>query len=97
MLKHTYNTHKHNHTHTQIHTHTHTHTHTEYIWRDSWFQLHMYQSITLSAIKGKGGSWSCEGSMTQHRRMHRNEAGVDLWFGEQPRRSTAWWDGIVNL
>ena len=69
----------------------------EDIWRDSWLQLHMYQRITLSAINGKGGSGSCVGSMTQHRRMHRNEAGVDMWFGEQPNRSRHRWEGIADL
>ena len=69
----------------------------EYIWRDSWLQLHMYQRITLSAINGKGGSWSCEGSMTEHRRMHRNEEGVDMWFGEQLHRSRDRWEGIKDL
>jgi hypothetical protein len=69
----------------------------EDIWRDSCLQLHMYQRITLSAINGKGGSWSCESSMTQHRRMHRNEAGVFMWVGEQPQTSRDRWEGIADL
>jgi hypothetical protein len=34
--------------------------------------------------------------MTQQRRMHRNEAGMDMWFGEQPNRSRHRLEGICG-
>ena len=41
----------------------------EYTWWDLWLQLHMCQSITLSAISGRGSPWFCEGLMPQYRGM----------------------------
>jgi hypothetical protein len=53
----------------------------EYTWRDPWLQLHMQQRMALSAIKGWGGPWFCEGLMPQLREILG-------WWG-----SSGWVDG----
>ena len=41
----------------------------KYMWRDPGLQLQMWQRMALSGINGRGGPWSCEGSMPQCRGM----------------------------
>jgi hypothetical protein len=41
----------------------------EYTWRDPWLQLHMLQRMALWDINERRGPWSCEGSMSQCRRI----------------------------
>ena len=42
--------------------------------------------MALSGINGRGGPWSCEDSMLQHRGMLECEVGVGGWVGEYPHR-----------
>jgi hypothetical protein len=58
----------------------------EYIWRNLWLQLHMYETMSLKGINGRRGYWPCEGSMPRVGDCWGREEGVSRWMGEHPHR-----------
>ena len=59
-----------------------------------WLILLFFPRMALSYISGRGGPWSCEGSMPQSR---GGDVEVGRWEGEHPRRNRGREDRIGHL